>query len=91
MFSAQSLGAWAVAGALFYATLPKKGKVVIFPTPFFHTNITAFQYMPTPTFILLVPPRRRMVAKNNTHIHISVQHYASGYVHTGDEIRTYRR
>ena len=62
MFSAQSLGAWAVAGALFYATLPRKGKVVIFPTPFFHTNITAFQYMRTPpTFILLVPPRRRRV------------------------------
>ena len=39
-----------MAGALFYATLPKKGKVVIFPT-----------HMPTPTFILLVPPRRRRV------------------------------
>ena len=26
MFSMQSLGAWAVAGALFYATMPKKAK-----------------------------------------------------------------
>ena len=26
MFSPQSLGAWAVAGALFYATMPRKGK-----------------------------------------------------------------
>jgi len=26
MFSPQSLGAWAVAGVLFYATMPRKGK-----------------------------------------------------------------
>jgi hypothetical protein len=26
MFSAQSLGAWAMAGALFYATMPRKAK-----------------------------------------------------------------